>query len=586
MSSSTCGIRWASCAGRPGGSSPTGSSPSRCPTPRARRRGSWDATGSTTPRRTTCTTSRRRPLGTSSRRSGSASPPSAASRSRSRSTPRSPSWRSSTRASAASPVPWAASSRRRCAPASGRSRRARCWPSRARLDAASPRGKRSPPPDAHTAHSGPPVRVDADPPPRALAHPAAARNPGPGGLDRRRLPLDPRVHRVHAPLSPLSRPVRAPRRFLLHLPGRAHDPHLRHPVRAEPPPEQRRVPRRPRWADARHERAHRPERRRSQLAAPLDRRQPADHPPRTPPRPGHDRRRRVDRRQRGDHAGDHDRDRHRGGCGRGRHRRYRAVHDRRGRAGTTDRGAAAPGVSARASNAASPGERVASAAVFLALVGLAGGLRFWGIHQSLPLVTGRPDEREILQYTAGFPAGDLNPRWFIYPNLYFYVVFAWERLVLAVRGLWLSTSDYGLTLRTALPSLILYGRWLSALAGTLTVPAVWAIGRRLGGEGIGLAAAALLVSDFLHVRDSHTLKPDTLLALGVLVSIWLLARWREHPGRRGSIAAGLAIGLTTGIKYPGVLLLFPAWVADPRAGPRGIGRLLPSVGLLALVAAV
>ena len=182
-------------------------------------------------------------------------------------------------------------------------------------------------------------------------------------------------------------------------------------------------------------------------------------------------------------------------------------------------------MSARASNAASPGERVASAAVFLALVGLAGGLRFWGIHQSLPLVTGRPDEREILQYTAGFPAGDLNPRWFIYPNLYFYVVFAWERLVLAVRGLWLTTSDYGLTLRTALASLILYGRWLSALAGTLTVPAVWAIGRRLGAEGLGLAAAALLATDFLHVRDSHTLKPDTLLALGLLISVWLVARW-------------------------------------------------------------
>jgi len=232
-----------------------------------------------------------------------------------------------------------------------------------------------------------------------------------------------------------------------------------------------------------------------------------------------------------------------------------------------------------------PARRVASAIALLGLVGLAAGLRLWGIHQSLPLVVGRPDEREILRYTSGFPTGDFNPRWFIYPNLYFYVVFAWERLVLAVRGLWLSTSDYGLTLRTALPSLILYGRWFSALAGTLTVPAVWAIGRQLGGEGLGLAAAALLVTDFLHVRDSHTLKPDTLLALGVLISVWLLARWRERPGRGGAIAAGVAIGLTTGIKYPGILLLCPAWVADPRAGCRGIGRLLPSVDLLALVAA-
>src|SRR5881296_1648316 len=130
---------------------------------------------------------------------------------------------------------------------------------------------------------------------------------------------------------------------------------------------------------------------------------------------------------------------------------------------------------------AMPSRRVASAAVFLALVGLAGGLRFWGIHQSLPLVAGRPDEREALAYTAGFPAGDLNPRWFIYPNFYFYLVWGWEELVLGVRRLWRETPSYPTMLATALPSLILYGRLLSAAAGTATVALLYAIGRRVGG---------------------------------------------------------------------------------------------------------
>jgi hypothetical protein len=229
--------------------------------------------------------------------------------------------------------------------------------------------------------------------------------------------------------------------------------------------------------------------------------------------------------------------------------------------------------------------RAAGVAV-IALVCLGGALRVWGIGQSLPLVAGRPDESDVLRFTTGFPAGDLNPRWFIYPNLYFYVLWAWEEVVLAVRTLRLPTAGYATLVASGLPSLILYGRWLSAFAGTVTIAAVWAIGRRLRGEALGLAAAAILATDFLHVRDSHTLKPDTLLALGVLASVWLLARWQERSGRGRAVAAGVAIGLTTGIKYPGIVLLAPAWLADATSSRRrGLGRVVPSADLLVLLAA-
>src|SRR5262249_27739842 len=98
-------------------------------------------------------------------------------------------------------------------------------------------------------------------------------------------------------------------------------------------------------------------------------------------------------------------------------------------------------------------------------------------------------------------------------------------------------------------------------------------------------AAALLAGNFLHVRDSHALKPDVLLGMCMLVTLWLLSRWTEEPDRRRTIVAGLGVGLTMGIKYNGIFLLIPAYVKDAlRSARRGWRRLVPSGSLVRLVA--
>ena len=213
-------------------------------------------------------------------------------------------------------------------------------------------------------------------------------------------------------------------------------------------------------------------------------------------------------------------------------------------------------------------------------------LRLWGLRQGLPFTGGRPDEREVVVLTAGFPAGDWNPRWFVYPNFYFYLIWGWDELVLAGRALWRETPAYSTMLTTALASLILYGRLLSALAGTATIALLFAIGRRVGGTRLAGLAAILLAGNYLHIRDSHALKPETLLAAGFLLSIWLLARYVAAPGAGRAALAGLAIGLTTAVKYNGILLLVPVYLAGVLASSdRGVRRLLPS-GHVALCTAV
>lgn len=215
-----------------------------------------------------------------------------------------------------------------------------------------------------------------------------------------------------------------------------------------------------------------------------------------------------------------------------------------------------------------------------ALVAGAAALRFWALGHGLPLLRGRPDELEVIQGTTTFPTGDFNPRFFVYPNFYFYLVFGWIELLLVAQGWFHPVAEYARRLTEDVPSLILYGRSLSAAVGTASVLIAYAIGRRLSGRSVGLIAAALLAANFLHIRDSHALKPDIILGIAMLISLWLLGRHRERGDRRHEIQAGIAVGLTMAIKYNGIFLLLPAYIEDVRASTRsGWRRLWPSATL-------
>ena len=220
-----------------------------------------------------------------------------------------------------------------------------------------------------------------------------------------------------------------------------------------------------------------------------------------------------------------------------------------------------------------------------AILVLAAALRFWALGHGLPFVMARPDEVETLRHTVGFPQGDMNPRWFVYPNLFFWIIWLWEELCLGVRRIVADVPSYSTLLESDMPTLILQGRVLIALLGVATVGLVHRFGRREGGAALGLVAALLLATCFLHVRDSHALKADVPLAFGVLVSLWTLARYRDEPTVARAVIAGAAIGITTALKYPGVILLLTAWHTVPSHGS-GWQRLLPARSFvwLALVA--
>jgi hypothetical protein len=72
-------------------------------------------------------------------------------------------------------------------------------------------------------------------------------------------------------------------------------------------------------------------------------------------------------------------------------------------------------------------------------------------------------------------------------------------------------------------------RAFSAWAGTLTIPAIYLLGRRLAGRNVGLLAALILALAPFHVRFAQETRMYTLLTLNATLAMWALARLLTDP---------------------------------------------------------
>ncbi len=233
-------------------------------------------------------------------------------------------------------------------------------------------------------------------------------------------------------------------------------------------------------------------------------------------------------------------------------------------------------------------ERVGFRAAALAIVALAAALRFWALDLGLPHPLARPDEEVVLAQTEAPARGQVLLDWSIYPSAYVDLTWAWgaaglragERLGCFPPG------DYLSALREHPERLILVNRVLSAAAGTATVALVIAVARAALGPAAALVSGTLLATSFLHARDSHAAKPDALLALGVLASLWAMAPLARGATLRRAAVAGVTVGLTLAVKYPAVILLVPAYAAAVMGSPaRGWWRLMPVAAVVVGVTA-
>jgi 4-amino-4-deoxy-L-arabinose transferase-like glycosyltransferase len=194
-------------------------------------------------------------------------------------------------------------------------------------------------------------------------------------------------------------------------------------------------------------------------------------------------------------------------------------------------------------------------ALALLLAGAA-ALRLDGHRYGLPFPLLNADERSIVPRAWMIGPGEgFDPHWYDYPSLVFYLLapFQWSD----------EAPSYGAA------------RLVVIVLGVAAVAAAWWLGRSAYGPAGGWVGAGLTAVATTHVAYSRMAVTDMPLALGTTVALGLALAGRIE-------LAGLAAGLATSAKYPGVLLVAPLLVA----GWGRWRRLAVAAGLGALAFAV
>lgn len=213
---------------------------------------------------------------------------------------------------------------------------------------------------------------------------------------------------------------------------------------------------------------------------------------------------------------------------------------------------------------------------FLVIVVVAAALRSIGSGYGLPHVY-NPDEVAIMSRALGFARGDLNPHNFLYPTLYFYVLFAWEGawfVVGRLGGVYASLQAFETSFFVDPSAIYLAGRALSMVTGVATVIVTWRLGTRLFGRLAGVSAAMLLAVAPLAVRDAHYVKHDVPVTLLImLVHLWLAGLVIDQTAaatptslsraaqERGWAGVGVVAGLAMSTHYYAIFVAVPIAIA-------------------------
>jgi 4-amino-4-deoxy-L-arabinose transferase-like glycosyltransferase len=96
---------------------------------------------------------------------------------------------------------------------------------------------------------------------------------------------------------------------------------------------------------------------------------------------------------------------------------------------------------------------------------------------------------------------------------------------------------------------------VNIVAGSLTIPLLWWVGRRWFGSPAGLASAALVATSDVHIFFSRTALTDVLLCFWFVVALHFISAALTTRDRTAILAAATATGLAWWTKYNGWLPL-------------------------------
>jgi hypothetical protein len=158
---------------------------------------------------------------------------------------------------------------------------------------------------------------------------------------------------------------------------------------------------------------------------------------------------------------------------------------------------------------------------------------FANLSYGLPLVY-HPDEARKLQLLTDLAQGHF-PRFFAHPH--FMLNFS-APFMLAAKGLGLYPH--------------LGARAAVAFMGVATVVLLFFVGKSVGGQIAGVAAALFFATAPLAVIAAHDFKEDTPLAFWLTIQLLFLVRYLKGARPRDLYLAAAALGGAVGTKYTGV----------------------------------
>jgi 4-amino-4-deoxy-L-arabinose transferase-like glycosyltransferase len=168
------------------------------------------------------------------------------------------------------------------------------------------------------------------------------------------------------------------------------------------------------------------------------------------------------------------------------------------------------------------------------------------------------DEPTIVNRAIRMGSGDLNPHFFYYPGLTFYLTFASEAVLFAIGRLlhvYPSTDAFAVAYFTDSTPFYLVGRVLGAFLGAATCLLTYLVGKRVFGPVVGLLGAGVLAVSLVSVANGHFITNDVPMAFfAMLAYIWI---WQVYTrGRtRDYVLAAIFIGAGVATKYLPVVLL-------------------------------
>jgi 4-amino-4-deoxy-L-arabinose transferase-like glycosyltransferase len=209
-------------------------------------------------------------------------------------------------------------------------------------------------------------------------------------------------------------------------------------------------------------------------------------------------------------------------------------------------------------------------------------LRVWGIGYDLPYIYHADEPTNITISQRIFRSGDLNPHFFRYPSLFFYINASAHvpyYLIGKLLGVFQTPQDVpglvslamGIT-QAPMPGIVLMGRLITVLLGLGSVALIFWAGMRLSGRAeVGMLAALLLALSPIHVWHNRLVTPDTLVAFCATATLAASVLVLDRGTIGGYLLAGACVGLTAASKYNGgIVILLPIFAHFTKQGIQGI----------------